>query len=34
MIPGQDPARFNRTVLAFFDEPFSMPDTKNLAWFD
>jgi len=34
MIPAQDPARFNRTVLDFFDKPFAMPDTKNLGWFD
>jgi pimeloyl-ACP methyl ester carboxylesterase len=34
MIPAQDPARFNRTVLEFFDNPFAMPDTKDLGWFD
>jgi pimeloyl-ACP methyl ester carboxylesterase len=34
MIPGQDPARFNATVLNFFDNPFAMPDTKDLGWFD
>jgi pimeloyl-ACP methyl ester carboxylesterase len=34
MIPRQDPARFNRTVLDFFDKPFAMPDTKDLGWFD
>jgi pimeloyl-ACP methyl ester carboxylesterase len=34
MIPAQDPARFNRTVLNFFDKPFTMPDTKDLGWFD
>lgn len=34
MIPAQDPVRFNRTVLEFFDRPFSMPDTKDLGWFD
>jgi pimeloyl-ACP methyl ester carboxylesterase len=34
MIPAQDPARFNRTVLEFFDKPFAMPDTKDLGWFD
>jgi pimeloyl-ACP methyl ester carboxylesterase len=34
MIPVQDPARFNRTVLDFFDKPFAMPDTKDLGWFD
>jgi pimeloyl-ACP methyl ester carboxylesterase len=34
MIPVQDPARFNRTVLDFFDKPFTMPDTKDLGWFD
>ena len=34
MIPEQDPARLNRTVLDFFDKPFSMPDTKDLGWFD
>ena len=34
MIPAQDPARFNRTVLDFFDKPFTMPDTKDLGWFD
>jgi pimeloyl-ACP methyl ester carboxylesterase len=33
-IAAQDPARFNRTVLDFFDKPFAMPDTKNLGWFD
>jgi len=33
-IPAQDPARFNRTVLDFFDKPFAMPDTKDLGWFD
>jgi pimeloyl-ACP methyl ester carboxylesterase len=34
MIPVQDPPRFNRTVLDFFDKPFAMPDTKDLGWFD
>ena len=34
MIPAQDPPRFNRTVLDFFDKPFAMPDTKDLGWFD
>jgi pimeloyl-ACP methyl ester carboxylesterase len=34
MIPEQDPARFNRTVLDFFDKPFAMPDSKDLGWFD
>jgi pimeloyl-ACP methyl ester carboxylesterase len=34
VIAGQDPARFNRTVLDFFDKPFAMPDTKDLGWFD
>jgi pimeloyl-ACP methyl ester carboxylesterase len=34
MLPAQDPARFNRTVLDFFDKPFAMPDTKDLGWFD
>jgi pimeloyl-ACP methyl ester carboxylesterase len=34
MMPKQDPARFNRAVLDFFDNPFSMPDTKDLGWFD
>jgi pimeloyl-ACP methyl ester carboxylesterase len=34
MIPAQDPVRFNRTVLDFFDKPFAMPDTKDLGWFD
>jgi pimeloyl-ACP methyl ester carboxylesterase len=34
MIPEQDPARFNDTVLDFFDKPFAMPDTKDLGWFD
>jgi pimeloyl-ACP methyl ester carboxylesterase len=34
VIAGQDPARFNRTVLDFFDKPFAMPDTKNLGWFE
>jgi pimeloyl-ACP methyl ester carboxylesterase len=34
LIPSQDPARFNRTVLDFFDRPFAMPDTKDLGWFD
>jgi pimeloyl-ACP methyl ester carboxylesterase len=34
MIPEQDPARFNGTVLDFFDKPFAMPDTKDLGWFD
>jgi pimeloyl-ACP methyl ester carboxylesterase len=33
-IAGQDPARFNRAVLGFFDKPFAMPDTKDLGWFD
>jgi pimeloyl-ACP methyl ester carboxylesterase len=33
-IPMQDPARFNRTVLDFFDKPFAMPDSKDLGWFD
>jgi pimeloyl-ACP methyl ester carboxylesterase len=33
-IAAQDPARFNRTVLDFFDKPFAMPDTKDLGWFD
>jgi hypothetical protein len=34
MIPEQDPAHFNTTVLDFFDKPFAMPDTKDLGWFD
>jgi pimeloyl-ACP methyl ester carboxylesterase len=34
IIPAQDPVRFNRTVLDFFDKPFAMPDTKDLGWFD
>ena len=34
MIPLQDPSRFNKTVLDFFDEPFAMPDSKDLGWFD
>jgi len=34
MLPADDPARFNRTVLEFFAKPFSMPDTKDLGWFD
>ena len=34
VIPVQDPARFNQTVLHFFDTPFAMPDTKDLGWFD
>jgi pimeloyl-ACP methyl ester carboxylesterase len=34
VIAEQDPARFNRTVLEFFDRPFAMPDTKDLGWFD
>jgi len=34
VIAGQDPVRFNRTVLDFFDKPFAMPDTKDLGWFD
>jgi pimeloyl-ACP methyl ester carboxylesterase len=34
MIPAQDPVRFNRTALDFFDKPFAMPDSKDLGWFD
>lgn len=34
MIPEQDPTRFNSTTLKFFDQPFAMPDTKDLGWFD
>lgn len=34
MIPQQDPQRFNSTVLDFFGKPFTMPDTKDLHWFD
>ncbi len=34
MLPAEDPTRFNRTVLDFFDKPFAMPDTKDLGWFD
>jgi pimeloyl-ACP methyl ester carboxylesterase len=34
VIAAQEPARFNRTVLDFFDKPFAMPDTKDLGWFD
>lgn len=34
LVPAQDPERFNRTVLDFFDKPFAMPDTKDLGWFD
>lgn len=34
VIAEQDPVRFNRTVLDFFDKPFAMPDTKDLGWFD
>lgn len=34
MIPTQDPERFNKTVLDFFGKPFSMPDTRDMHWFD
>lgn len=34
MIPEQDPGKFNRAVLDFFDRPFAMPDTRDLGWFD
>jgi len=34
MIPAQNPAIFNKTVLDFFDKPFAMPDSKDLGWFD
>jgi pimeloyl-ACP methyl ester carboxylesterase len=34
VIAQQDAARFNRTVLEFFDKPFAMPDSKDLGWFD
>jgi len=34
MIPEQEPARFNSTVLKFFDQSFTMPDSKDLGWFD
>ena len=34
IIATQDPSRFNRTVLDFFDKPFAMPDTRDLGWFD
>jgi len=34
VIAAQDPARFNQTVLDFFDKPFEMPDTKDMGWFD
>ena len=34
VIAEQDPSRFNRTVLDFFDKPFAMPDSKDLGWFD
>jgi pimeloyl-ACP methyl ester carboxylesterase len=34
LIPDQDPARFNSTVLRFFDQSFTMPDSKDLRWFD
>jgi pimeloyl-ACP methyl ester carboxylesterase len=34
IIPEQDPVRFNRAVLDFFDKPFVMPDSKDLGWFD
>jgi len=34
MIPEDDPALFNKTVLDFFDHPFAMPDSKDLGWFD
>ncbi len=34
VIAEQDPARFNHTVLDFFDKPFAMPDTRDLGWFD
>ena len=34
MIPAQDLARLNRTVLDFFDKPFAIPDTEDLGWFD
>jgi len=34
MLPLEDAARFNQTVLNFFDKPFTMPDTKDLGWFD
>lgn len=34
MIPEQNPLQFNSTTLNFFDQPFAMPDTKDLGWFD
>lgn len=30
MIPAQDPARFNRSVLDFLQQPFRRPDTKDM----
>ncbi len=34
MVPAQDPALFNSTTLRFFEQPFTMPDSKDLGWFD
>ncbi len=34
MIPEQGPLQFNSTTLRFFEEPFAMPDSKDLGWFD
>jgi len=34
MAPQENPLLFNHTVLDFFDQPFKMPDSKDLGWFD
>lgn len=34
MVPAQDPSLFNSTTLRFFEQPFAMPDSKDLGWFD
>jgi pimeloyl-ACP methyl ester carboxylesterase len=34
MVPSQEPSQFNSTALRFFEEPFAMPDSKDLGWFD
>jgi pimeloyl-ACP methyl ester carboxylesterase len=34
IVPAQQPLVFNPVALRFFEEPFAMPDSKDLGWFD
>jgi hypothetical protein len=34
MVSAENPSQFNSIALAFFEEPFAMPNSKDLGWFD